>query len=151
MALVFDKYNRIITVEAPQTTLYVQDLHDDIRLFEHLNQNLEEGTIANASGKQDLGGGVTVGITLELINNWRLAFAARPGPSTILCTVSGGNLVATNVYDNNPIYATAYTQVVIAQSSSATIIESPSDDHMLYLLASLRAGKQRSVGTYWYW
>ncbi len=155
MALVFDKYNKIITVEKPQTTITVQDLHDDIRLFEHLNQNLEEGTIAVASGKQSLGGGVTVGITLELINNWRLAFQARDGieegGGTILCTVTGGNLVATNVYDNNPIYPTAYTQVVISQSSSATITAAPSDDHMLYLLASLRGGKQRSVGTYWYW
>lgn len=150
MALIFNKTTKIITVEAPQTTLTVQDLHDDIRLFEHLNQNLEEGQIAVASGKQSLGGGVQVGITLELINNWRLSFAARPGPDTILCSVSGGNLVATNDYGNNPIAPTAFTQVNIAQSSSATVIQAPSDDHMLYLLASLR-GKQRNVGNYWYW
>ncbi len=150
MALIFNKTTKVITVESPQTVLTVQDLHDDIRLFEHLNQNLEESQIANASGKQSLGGGVQVGITLELINNWRLSFAARPGPDTILCSVSGGNLVATNDYDNNPIAPTAYTQVNIAQSSSATVIQAPSDDHMLYLLASLR-GKQRTVGSYWYW
>ncbi len=150
MALSFNKNTKIITVASPQTTLTVQDLHDDIRLFEHLPQNLEEGTIAIASGKQSLGGGVQVGITLELVNNWRLAFEARPGPDTILCSVTGGNLVATNDYANNPIYPTAYTQVTIAQSSSATVIEAPSDDHMLYLLASLR-GKQRGVGSYFYW
>lgn len=150
MALLFNKNTKIITVEAPQTTLTIQDLHDDIRLFEQLSQNLEEGQIANASGKQSLGGGVQVGITLELINNWRLAFEARSGPDTILCSVTGGNLVATNDYENNPIYPTAYTQVNIAQSSSATVIQAPSDDHMLYLLASLR-GKQRTVGSYWYW
>ena len=150
MALVFDKNTKIITVESPQVTLTIQDLHDDIRLYEELNQNLEVAQIANASGKQSLGGGVTVGITLELINDWRLAFAARPGPDTVLCTVTGGNLVATNIYDNNPIYPTAYTQVTISQSSSATVIEAPSDDHMLYLLASLR-GKQRTVGSYFYW
>lgn len=151
MALVFDKATKIITIESPQTTISIQDLHDDIRLFEHLAQNLEEGTIANASGKQSLGGGVTVGITLELVNNWRIAFAARPGPDTVNCTVTGGNLVATNDYDNNPVYPTAYTQVTISQSSSATVIEAPSDDHILYLLAALRGGKQRSVGNYYYW
>lgn len=150
MALVFDKTTKIITVESPQTTVTVQDLHDDIRLFEQLPQNLEEAQIANASGKQSLGGGVLVGITLELINNWRLAFAARPGPETVTCTVSGGNLVATNDYNNNPIYATTYTQVIISQSSSATITAAPSDDHILYLLNSLR-GKQRAVGNYFYW
>lgn len=150
MALVFDKATKIITVESPQISVTVQDLHDDIRLFEHLPQNLEEGTIAVASGKQSLGGGVTVGITLELVNNWRLAFAARPGPDTVQCSVVGGNLVATNDYDNTPIYPTAYTQVTISQSSSATITAAPSDDHILYLLASLR-GKNRSVGSYFYW
>jgi len=150
MALAFDKNTKIITVESPQTTLLVQDLHDDIRIFEQLPQNMEEGQIAAASGKQSLGGGVTVGITLELINDWRLAFAARPGPTTVQCAVTGGNLVATNSYDNTPIYPTAYTQVTISQSSSATVIESPSNDHMLYLLASLR-GKQRTVGSYFYW
>jgi len=151
MALVFDKATKIITIESPQTTISIQDLHDDIRLFEHLAQNLEEGTIANASGKQSLGGGVTVGITLELVNNWRIAFAARPGPDTVNCTVTGGNLVATNDYENNPVYPTAYTQVTISQSSSATVIEAPSDDHILYLLAALKGGKQRSVGNYYYW
>ena len=151
MALIFDKTTKIITIEAPQTTISVQDLHDDIRLFEHLNQNLEESTIVNASGKQSLGGGVTVGITLELVNDWRLAFAARPGPETVNCTVTGGNLIATNQYDNNPIYPTAYTQVTITQSSSATIIEAPSDDHILYLLAALKGGRNRSVGGYFYW
>jgi hypothetical protein len=58
--------------------------------------------------------------------------------------------VATNTFGNNPIKPTAFTQVVIAQSSSATIATPPSDDQMLYLIASLR-GKQRGVGNYFYW
>src|SRR3972149_10602075 len=98
MALVFDKALKVITVEKPQRELTIQDLHDDIRLYEEKNHNLEVAQIINASGKQDLGGGVTVGITLELINNWRLAFEARPGPSTILFTVAGGDLEGRNVY-----------------------------------------------------
>lgn len=150
MAVIFDKTNLLITVEAPATTIAIQDLHDEIRLFEERNQNLEVGQIMNASGKQSLGGGVNVGITLELINDWRLQFEARAGPTTIGCTVTGGNLVATNQYDNNPISATAYTQVTIAQASSATIATPPSDDHILYLLSSLR-GKQRGVGSFFYW
>jgi hypothetical protein len=155
MALVFDKNNRIITVEKPQTTLTIQDLHDDIRLYEELNQNLEVAQIVNASGKQSLGGGVTVGITLELINNWRLAFEARDGieegGGTILCVVSGGNLVATNDYNNNPIYPTAFTQVTISQSSSATITTPPSDVNLLYLVESMRGGSSSTLGNIYYW
>jgi len=93
-ALTFFKYERIIQVDAPQTSVEIQDLHDQIRLYEEQLINLDYGTIANAYGKQPLGGGSYIGITLELINNWRLSFEARDGLSgTILCTVSGGNLV----------------------------------------------------------
>src|SRR3972149_10695686 len=118
MALVFDKPTKVITVEKPQKTLTIQDFHDEIRLFEEKNQNLEVAQIVNASGKQDLGGGIQVGITLELINDWRLAFEERTdqevedegfppvaegGP--VLCFGIGGNLVATNISNNNPIFA----------------------------------------------
>ncbi|MDP2585478.1 MAG: right-handed parallel beta-helix repeat-containing protein [Candidatus Levybacteria bacterium] len=154
MALVFDENLKVITVEKTQTTLTIQDLYDEIRLFEEKLPYLFVAQIANGSGKQSLGGGITVGITLELINDWRLSFEERDGieegGGTILCTVSGGNLVATNIYSNNPIKPTAYTQVVISQSSSATVIAPPSDYHMLYLINSLR-GKQRSVGSFFYW
>jgi len=154
MALVFDENLKVITVEKPQTTLTIQTLYNEIRLYEEKMPFLFVAQIANGSGKQGLGGGVTVGITLELINDWRLSFQARDGTEegggTILCTVSGGNLVATNQYSNNPIKPTAYTQVVISQSSSATVITPASDNAMLYLINSLR-GKQRSVGSYFYW
>lgn len=154
MALVFDTNLKVITVEKPQTTLTVQTLYNEIRLFEEKMPFLIIAQIVKGSGKQALGGGVTVGITLELIDDWRLSFEARDGieegGGTILCTVSGGNLVATNTFGNNPIKPTAFTQVVIAQSSSATIATPPSDDQMLYLIASLR-GKQRGVGKYFYW
>jgi len=149
-ALTFLKNERIIQVDAPQTTVDIQDLVNQIRVYEANLLNLDYPSLANASGKQSLGGGSYVGITLELINNWRLAFEARSGPDTVLCTVAGGNLVATNIYSNNPISPTAFTQVNIAQSSSATIIQPDSNYGMLYLLESLK-GRNRSVGTMFYW
>ena len=148
--LTFFKYDRVIQVDSPQTQVTIQDLHDQIRLYEEQLINLDYGHITNAYGKQSLGGGAFIGITLELISDWRIAFEARPGPSTILCTVSGGNLVAINQYANNPIKPTAFTQVVIAQSSSPTIIQADADYATLYLLESLR-GRNRSVGTIFYW
>jgi len=163
MALVFDKASKVITVEKPQRELTIQDFHDEIRLFEEKNQNLEVAQIVNASGKQDLGGGIQVGITLELINDWRLAFEARTDQEVedegfppvaeggaVLCFVRGGNLVATNIYNNNPIFSTQNTQVTIAQSSSATIITPPADYAALHMIESLR-GRSVSVGSIWYW
>ena len=152
--LTFFKYERLIQVDKPQVEVTIQDLLNQIRDYEEMLINLDYGHIANAYGKQPLGGGSFVGITLELINNWRIAFEARDGieegGGTILCTVSGGNLVAVNDYGNNPIYPTAFTQVVIAQSSSPTIIQAPTDYSALYVIESLR-GRHASVGNIFYW
>ena len=64
-----------------------------IRDYEDNGQNMEVAQIANATGKQALGGGVLVGITLELINDWRIAFSGWTGPTTQSVSVGGGNLV----------------------------------------------------------
>lgn len=148
--LTFFKYERVIQVDSPQTSVDIQDLINQIRLYEEQLINLDYGHIANAYGKQALGGGAFIGITLELINDWRIAFEARLGPDTISCSVSGGNLVAINQYDNNPIKPTAFTQVNIAQSTSPSIIQADADYATLYMLESLR-GRNRSVGAVYYW
>ncbi len=148
--LTFFKSEKVIQVDAPQTSVTCQDLLNQIRLYEELPINMDYPLIANAYGKQALGGGTYIGITLELVNDWRIAFEARGGPDTILCTVSGGNLVAINQYGDNPIKPTAFTQINIAQSSSPTIIQADANYGMLYMLESLR-GRNRSVGAIWYW
>lgn len=154
MALVFDTNLKVITVEKPQITLTVQTLYNEIRLFEEKMPFLHVAQLAKGSGKQSLGGGAQVGITLELVDDWRLSFEARDGieegGGTILCTVSGGNLVATNQYSNNPIKPTANTQVTIAQSSSPTIIKAESDTTLLYLMENL-IGTHKGSGSYYYW
>jgi len=123
MAIIFDKTNKVILIEKDQTEITIQNLINAIRDWEDELVNLEEASAASATGKQDLGAGVKVGITLELINNWRIQFEARDGPNYISCIVTGGNLVATNDYDDNPIKPSAFTQITIAQSSSATVSE----------------------------
>jgi len=148
--LTFFKSEKVIQVDSPQTSVTCQDLLNQIRLYEELPINMDYPLIANAYGKQSLGGGSYIGITLELVNDWRVAFEARGGPDTVLCTVSGGNLVAINQYSDNPIKPTAFTQINIAQSSSPTIIQADSNYGMLYMLESLR-GRNRSVGAIWYW
>jgi hypothetical protein len=136
--LTFFKTEKVIQVDAPQSTVTCQDLINQIRIYEENLNNLDYPLIANAYGKQALGGGSYIGITLELVNDWRIAFEARSGPDTIACTVSGGNLVALNQYGNNPLKATAFTQVNIAQSSSPTIIQADTNYGMLYMLESMR-------------
>src|SRR3989338_2287704 len=95
MALVFDFYNSIIEVPSSQTSIDVQTLINEIRDIEdELTPGLAHSQIAEAFGKQDLGGGVLVGITLVLLDNWKIRFQARPGPETVACIITGGNVVA---------------------------------------------------------
>jgi len=128
--LLFDFYNKIITVPSPDTTLDIQFLINQIRQAE---ENLAPGMgyykISDAFGKQDLGGGVRVGITVILLDGWRISFEARLGPSTEAMTISGGNLVGEA--GANPIAPTAYTQVTIAQSTSASLVSSEADTNLV--------------------
>jgi len=113
---------RIITVADPSTELTIQDLHDTIRSIEQSPEGLDRLKLIDSAGKEDLGSGVKVGITATLQNS-QVAFEDRPSPTYIQCKVSGGNLVAVdgNGDSISPIKETAYTQVTLAQSTSASI------------------------------
>lgn len=113
---------RIITVLSPSVTITIQDLLDTCREIEDEPVNMVYSQLASAAGKENLGDGVKVGITLTLINAV-LSFEARPGPTYTQCKVSGGNIVAVNSLneDISPIYPTAFTQVLVTASSSATL------------------------------
>jgi hypothetical protein len=113
---------RIITVASPSTEVTIQDLVDTLRGFEDDLVNMSYLQIISAAGKENLGGGVLVGITATLLDAL-LEFEARGGPTYTQCVVSGGNLVAVDsvgATQTTPISPTAFTQVVITASSSAT-------------------------------
>jgi len=118
---------RIITVAAPSTEITMQDLLDTLRDEEAKPANVDDNYIVDAAGKENLGGGVRVGLTVTL-QNAQLAFEARSGPDYVQCNITGGNLVAVDASgaDISPIHPTAYTQIVLANSSSATLQEQTS-------------------------
>jgi len=115
---------RIITVDSPSTEIIMQDLVETIRANEELPGFMDNPKLVSAAGKEALGGGVLVGITV-ILQNAKLAFEARPGPTFVQCNVQGGNLVALdeNGATIDPIQTTAYVQVVRTSSSSATLQE----------------------------
>jgi hypothetical protein len=148
--ITFFKYDRVIRINLPETEASIQDILNQIRDYEDELDFLDYGHIANAYGKQSLGSGAYVGITLELINNWRIQYQDRAAGPTVTAYITGGNLVAINDYDNNPVKPSDYVTVVIAQSTSPSIITPPEDVNMLYLIESLR-GKHKSIGSVYYW
>lgn len=113
---------RIITVpEADGDSITVQSLVNQIRVWEHNLENLSYLKLLSAAGKEDLGGGVKVGITAKL-ENAKLKFADRGTPTT--CLISGGNLVAVDATGGSmhPIDPSTNVTVGLAQSTSPSII-----------------------------
>lgn len=67
---------RVIKVTAPSTELTIQDLVDTAREAEDELLNLDDRKLLDASGKEDLGGGTSVGVTAKLLDTV-VAFEAR--------------------------------------------------------------------------
>jgi len=113
---------RIITVpEADGNLITIQSLVNQIRAWEANQANLSYPRLLSATGKENLGGDTSVGIT-ALLENAKLKFADRTSPTD--CDVYGGNLVAIDEYGNptNPISHADNVTVTLSQSSSATLI-----------------------------
>jgi len=122
--ITFDLVNKLIIVADTVSAITVQDLVNAIRNYETTNID-EVSPFALISGKDTLETGTLyTSITLELIDDWRVQFEARPGPTYVSCRITGGNLIATNDYDNDPICPSAYVTVTRAMSSSGTLLSS---------------------------
>jgi hypothetical protein len=106
-------------------TISVQDLVDTLRTLEAQILSLDDPSPLDATGKDVIGVDKNVGITLTL-QNARVAFEARPPPNYVQCIIDGGNLLAVDDLGNvmSPIHPTAFTQVVIEQSTSPTLVYS---------------------------
>lgn len=86
---------RVVEVDAPSTELIVQDLVDTLRVSEEgFAEGLAFDKLIDAAGKEDLGGGVLVGITANL-QNAQVSFEARRTPAET-GTVTTGSGVGTN-------------------------------------------------------
>jgi len=118
MAITFDYTNKQINLTSPHSTsLDVQELINAIRDVEDSAEGIQYGRIADSAGKDDLGGGVLVGITVKLLSPWQIKYPAGSYQATIF----GGNLVGG--LSGNPIAYSAGVQVKILQSANGVIAE----------------------------
>lgn len=77
----FNPSPRIAEVEAPSTNLTMQDTVDTLRIREEgFTEGLSHPKLLSASGKEDLGGGVFVGVTVTL-QDILISFEARTIPA----------------------------------------------------------------------
>ena len=85
---------RVVEIAAPSTELTVQDLLDTLRISEEgFAEGLSFDKLIDAAGKEDLGGGVLVGITANL-QNAQVSFEARrtPAETGTVTTASGAGV-----------------------------------------------------------
>jgi len=116
MAIEFDHDSALINITSPQNTLSCQDLLNAIRTEEASSTGIWFGQIATASGKEDLGAGVNVGMTVKLLEPWQVKFWA----GNYIAKVAGGNLVGG--LGGDPIAYSAGVQVLLVQSAASTIV-----------------------------
>jgi len=116
MAYSFDFTNKLIEVLNPQTDVDVQDLYDACRQAEDSEVGIQYGQIVSASGKESLGSGVSIGLTIELLE-WQLHF----WDGSYMAKIAGGNLVGG--VGGDPVAYTAGVQVLLIQSAASTVVQ----------------------------
>ena len=116
MAIEFDYDQQLINITSPQDTLSMQDLIDAIRTAESDLHGITHNQIATASGKENIGGGVFVGMTVNLISPWQVKFWA----GNYIAKIAGGNLVGGILGD--PVAYSVGVQVLLVQSAASTVV-----------------------------
>jgi hypothetical protein len=106
---------RIIEVEAPSTELILQDLVDTLRDREDAFNGLSFTKLINAAGKEDLGGGVLVGITANL-QDAQVSFEARDTPAET-GTVTTGSGAAVNGFQTFSDSAADFVSAGVSRGS----------------------------------
>ncbi len=119
---------RIAEIASPSTDVVIQDWWDTLRTIEALIWNVNfPPLIANlqSGGKQTLSPTKVAGITTAM-NNLKIKFADRPGPTNVQCFILNGNLVA--IDDSpvpvfiDPIEPSNFTHVVYEEDVSAGLV-----------------------------
>jgi hypothetical protein len=118
---------RIVEVASPSTSVIIQDLYDTLRTIENRFQNMDDSVLIDTvktAGKQTLSPTKSVGITLTL-NNAKLKFEDRGGPSYTIMSVTDGNLVAIDTSQDfvEPIEPSAFTTVKTEADVSAGLVQ----------------------------
>jgi hypothetical protein len=106
----------LIEVDSGVTDVDCSTLYDAIKLAQWSEEGIIYDRIGQGSGLNDLGPGVQVGITVELLGSWQLKFPT----GNYIARVAGGNLIGGPGGD--PIAYSAGVQALLIQSANATVV-----------------------------
>ena len=114
----FDFQTSLINVDSGTAVVDCAALYTAIKLAQASEEGIIYGRISSGTGLVELGPGVQVGLTVELLGAWQLRFAT----GNYVARVAGGNLVGGPAAD--PIAYSAGVQVLLIQSAASTIVTS---------------------------
>jgi len=91
-------------------------LYDAIKLAQASEEGIIYDRIGKGSGLNELGQGVQVGLSIELLGDWQVKFEA----GNYIARVAGGNLIGG--LDGDPIAYSAGVQALLIQSANSTVV-----------------------------
>lgn len=112
----FDFNAARIDVDAGTYDVDVGDLYNAAKLAQASQEGIIHERLAAGSGLNELGPGVQVGITVELLGAWQLRFPV----GNYVVRVAGGNLIGGPGGD--PIAYSAGVQTLLIQSAASTVV-----------------------------
>jgi len=112
----FNFQTNLIGIDAGVTDVDCSVLYDAVKLAQMSEEGIIYDRIAKGTGLDQLGPGVQVGLTVELLGTWQLGFAA----GNYIARVAGGNLIGGPGGD--PIAYSAGVQALLIQSANATVV-----------------------------
>lgn len=122
----FNFDTQIMELQIAYVTITLQEIYDSAHDASANLNHMDSKIVARASGQNDLGGGLKTGLTVELLNGWRLKAADRGGPSFVRVSITGGNFItaAANGPDpHDPLAPADYVTYSLSIAVSAVISE----------------------------
>lgn len=141
--LIFNWTSQIIEVPSTVSVITAQELVNSCREAETSEQGILYTKIINAVGKDQLSGSILIGITVTLLENWKILSNKTSGFFTLL----DGNIIthdaSTPFADNNGItYQTILIQGgVIAQTSGGSGLSTAEHNQLMSLPTAIETGE----------
>jgi hypothetical protein len=112
----FDFVTSRIDVDAGVDDVDCATLYTAIKAAQASEEGIIYDRIGRGSGLNNLGPGVQVGLTVEVLGNWQLRFPA----GNYIARIAGGNFIGGPGGD--PIAYTAGVQTLLIQSAASTVV-----------------------------
>lgn len=112
----FDFVGQIIRVDGGTASIDIGTLYEAIKQAQASTEGELYAPVAQGSGRVSLGGGVSVGLTVQLLDAWQVKFA----DGTYIARIAGGNLVGGP--DGDPVAYSSGVQVQLTLSAASTVV-----------------------------